>query len=50
VETTHIAPEPDESERRAIAAALAAEEAEGDALSEWAAALLPGRDDAEGDP
>lgn len=38
-------PDPDDSERRAILAALAAEEAEQSAGSEWAAALLPARDD-----
>jgi len=44
-----IAPEPDETERRAILAALAAEEAEQRAVSGWAAAGLPARssDDAE---
>ena len=36
-----ITPEPDEAERRAILAALAAEEAERSAASEWAEALLP---------
>ncbi len=38
-----ITPEPDEAERRAILAALAAEEAERPASSEWAAGLLPVR-------
>ena len=45
VETTHITPEPDEAERRAILAALATEEAEQPGASEWAAALLPARED-----
>ncbi len=45
-----ITPEPDESERTAILAALAAEEAENTAVSEWAAALLPARDGTEHDP
>jgi hypothetical protein len=40
-----IMPEPDDAERRAILEALAAEEAEHTGGSEWAAALLPGRDD-----
>jgi hypothetical protein len=45
VETTQITPEPDEGERKAILAALAAEVAEQPGASEWAAALLPARDD-----
>jgi hypothetical protein len=36
-----ITPEPDEEERKAILAALAAEEAERSAASEWADSLLP---------
>jgi hypothetical protein len=40
-----ITPEPHESERKAILAALAAEEAEHSGTSEWASALLPTRDD-----
>jgi hypothetical protein len=40
-----ITPEPDEAERKAILAALAAEEAEQSETSAWATALLPGRDD-----
>ncbi len=47
MQTTHITPEPDEAERKAILAALAAEEAEQSGISEWAAAILPGRDDEE---
>jgi len=39
-----ITPEPDETERQAILAALAAEAAEQSGASEWAAALLPARD------
>src|SRR5262249_31884335 len=50
VALTHIPPEPDETERRAILAALAAEEAEQPAVSEWAAALLPAREDDEPEP
>jgi hypothetical protein len=45
-----ITPEPDESERKAILAALAAEEAEEHGVSGWAAALLPARDEEEHDP
>lgn len=45
-----ITPEPDEAERKAILAALAAEEAEQPAPSEWVAALLPARDDEEREP
>jgi hypothetical protein len=45
-----ITPEPDESERKAILAALAAEDAEEHAVSEWAAALLPPREEAEPEP
>jgi hypothetical protein len=46
-----ITPEPGEEERKAILAALAAEEAEHAPLSsEWAAALLPTRDGEEAEP
>ena len=45
-----IAPEPDEAERQAILAALAAEQAEQPVASEWAAALLPARNDEESEP
>jgi hypothetical protein len=45
-----ITPEPDEAEREAILAALAAEQAEHPAASEWAAALLPARNDEEPEP
>jgi hypothetical protein len=38
-----ITPEPDDAERGAILAALAAEEAERSAASEWTEALLPQR-------
>lgn len=48
--TTRITPEPDEAERRAILAALAAEEAEQPTVSEWVAALLPARDEEEREP
>jgi hypothetical protein len=44
-----ITPEPDEAERKAILAALAAERAE-QTVSEWAAALLPARGDDEREP
>ena len=40
-----ITPEPDEAERKAILAVLAAEEAEQSGVSQWAAALLPAGDD-----
>lgn len=39
-----ISPQPDETERAAIEAALAADEAERPQASAWADALLPGRD------
>ena len=42
-----ITPEPDDAEREAILAALAAEQAEKRAVSEWNAASLPDRDDGE---
>lgn len=45
-----ITPEPDEAERQAILAALAAEEAEQTAASEWAAASRPARNDEEPEP
>jgi hypothetical protein len=45
-----ITPEPDEAERKAILAALAAEEEERRRISGWAAALLPVRDQEEGEP
>jgi hypothetical protein len=45
-----ITPEPDEAEREAILAALAAEEGERRRTSEWAAALLPVRDEEERGP
>jgi hypothetical protein len=40
-----ITPEPDEGERKAILAALAAEQAEQHRVSRRVAALLPARDD-----
>jgi hypothetical protein len=43
VVSTQITPEPEEAERKAILAALAAEDAERSAASEWADALLPTR-------
>ena len=49
METARITPEPNESEREAILAALAAEEGEKQ-VSEWAAALLPTREETEPDP
>ena len=45
-----VTPEPDEAERQAILAALAADEGERPAASEWAAALLPPRNDEEAEP
>ena len=48
--SVQITPEPNELERQAILEALAAEEAEQDAASEWAAALLPMREETEHDP
>ena len=45
-----ITPEPDEAERQAILAALAADDRERPAASEWAAALLPARNDEEPKP
>jgi hypothetical protein len=45
-----ITPEPDDGERRAILAALAAEEAEQATVSKWASAALPVRDSEEGEP
>jgi hypothetical protein len=46
VRTTHITPEPSEPERKAILAALAAEEVEEQVGSE----LLPTREETEHDP
>jgi hypothetical protein len=48
--TARITPEPDEAEREAILAALAAEDAEQPATSEWARALLPTRHETEHEP
>jgi hypothetical protein len=48
--SVRITPEPDEPERKAILEALAAEEAEQPAGSEWAAALLPSRETEEREP
>lgn len=45
--SVQITPEPDADERKAILAALAAEEGEQPAVSEWGAALLPARDENE---
>jgi hypothetical protein len=45
-----ITPEPDDAERKAILAAFAVEEAEQHAVFEWAAALLPARNDEEPEP
>jgi hypothetical protein len=45
-----ITPEPSEDERTAILAALAAEAEERPALSAWAAALLPAREDGDDSP
>jgi hypothetical protein len=43
--TLEIEPEPDEDERRAIVAALAADDADRGGESAWANALLPARTD-----
>lgn len=45
-----ITPDPNEAEREAILSALAAEEAERHAVSEWAAALRPQREETEPEP
>jgi hypothetical protein len=50
VEITHISPEPDEAERKAILAALASEDVDEHSISEWAAALLPAREETEHEP
>jgi hypothetical protein len=50
VEITQITPEPDEAERKAILAALRAEEVAEHPVSEWAAALLPAREETEYEP
>jgi hypothetical protein len=49
VVSVQITPEPDETERKAILAALA-EEAPQPGASGWATALLPARDDDEREP
>ena len=45
-----ITPEPSEAERTAILAALAGEDAEQREVSEWAAAVLPTREETEHEP
>jgi hypothetical protein len=50
VELADITPEPDEDERAAILAALAAEAAAEPAPSGWADALLPARGGEDGEP
>ena len=45
-----ITPEPEEAERKAILAALAAEHEEQRRTSEWAASLLPLRNQEEREP
>jgi hypothetical protein len=50
VTPVQITPEPEEEERKAILAALTAEEAEQPAVSKWAATLLPTRDEGEREP
>jgi hypothetical protein len=45
-----ITPEPDDAERKAILAALAAEAAEQPAVSAWADAVLPARDSDDAEP
>ena len=48
--SVQITPEPNEVEREAILAALAGEEAEQRTVSEWAAALMPTREETEHEP
>jgi hypothetical protein len=51
VEPVDITPEPDEDEREAIIAALAAADAATQpAASDWADGVLPGRDGEDGAP
>jgi hypothetical protein len=45
-----ITPEPGDAERKAILAALSAEEDERPEASEWAASALPARDSEEREP
>lgn len=45
-----ITPEPDDAERQAILAALAAEQGEQGTVSNWAATVLPARDSEESEP
>jgi hypothetical protein len=45
-----ITPEPDDAERKAILAALAAEAAEQPAVSAWAAAALPTHESEAAEP
>ena len=49
-ESADITPEPDEDEREAILAALAADETAAPAASGWAGTLLPVRDGEDGAP
>jgi hypothetical protein len=42
-----ITPEPDDAERKAILAALVAEQGDEPTVSGWAAALLPAREEEE---
>jgi hypothetical protein len=50
VEPLHVTPLPDEAEREAIRAALAAEEAERPKPSAWAATQMPARGDEDTEP
>jgi hypothetical protein len=50
VELADISPEPDEDEREAILAALAADAATRPGASGWAEALLPAREGEDGAP
>jgi hypothetical protein len=50
VQVADITPEPDEGERKAILAALAAEAEDEPRVSGWAAALLPRRDGEDESP
>ncbi|HEY2311586.1 MAG TPA: hypothetical protein VGH46_10810 [Gaiellaceae bacterium] len=47
MKSVEITPEPDEAERKAILAAIAADDDDRPADSVWADAFLPGRDDHE---
>jgi hypothetical protein len=50
MELTHVTPKPDEAERQAILAALAAEQATRARASRWAETVLPARGGQEDEP